>query len=413
MRSFSVACALAVALPALPAAAAAKETLLGFHEDGELVGIAVDDEVLGRFIRLCRTDTAALPSSWPPALKIDDGAACATLQDGDAGGPAEPFAKALLKAKPGKTPPFGLKVALAVEGDGKDFIVTVSAGDDAGAKGLRAAAVKSEVPLKLGESLWHPRGTVGVVALEAGPKGPRALVVVDTRDLLKGTPAGKKRAVALLKDAEALLKKKAWSDGIAVLEEAMLADDGNVAVRYARAAAEAQSGVGRSSMIEQLTWLKEKGSNDATAKKLIDGAAKDKAFDAWVGEPEVRELIGLPALSSMSAESRLLERSGVWTRQGATCKAPWLTLTFNKGGKGTLDIAERCRGHKTKAKQPFSWSPKEGAIVTWKSQAKELPETTIPAEGTLELDGTWQQVRLSADGISAIGPFEPGPATLD
>ena len=417
MRSLSLACALAVALPSLPAAAAARETLLGFHQDADLVAIAVDDEALGRFVRLCRIDTASLPSSWPPALKIDDGVACAALQDVDAGGPAEPFAKELVKGggKPVKGPPFGLKVELGVEGDGKAFIVNVtSAEGGVVGKGTSLAAVKSDVPLKLGESLWHPRGTVGVVALEAGPKGPRQLVVVDARELLKGTGAGKKRAVALLKEAEGLLKKKAWSDAIAILDEAMGADATNVAVRYARAAAEAQSGVGRTAMLEQLGWLKESARNgDATAKKLIEGAQKDKAFDAWVGEPEVRELIGLPALSSMSAEARLLERSGVWTKQGATCKAPWLTLAFNKGGKGTLEIAESCRGKKTKAKQPFSWSAKDGAVVGWKSAAKELQETTIPAEGTLELDGTYQQLRLSADGIAAIGPFEPGLATLD
>lgn len=417
MRSvLTAACAFALAFPA---AAASREAVIGFGNDADIVAIAVDDDALGRFVRLCRADTTTLPSAWPPALKVDDGVACATLQDVDAGGPAEAFAKDLTKAsKPQKAAPFGLKVGLVVEGEGKSHVVTVSSGDDKdGGRTIRLPAVTSDVPLKLKESLWHPKGTLGAVVLDGG-KAASAVVVVDTRELLKGGPAGQKRAVVLLKEAEALLKKKAWSDASAVLDEAIAADDKNAAVRYARAAAEAQSGVGRSAMLEQLTWLKTASAADApskneAAKKLLDGAQKDKAFDAWVGEPEVRELIGLPALSSMTAEARLLERSATWTKQGATCKAPWLTLTFSKGGKGSLEIQESCRGKKTKAKQPFTWTPKEGVVVTWKSAAKEVADVVIPADGTLELDGSYQQLRLSADGVSAIGPFEPGTATLD
>jgi hypothetical protein len=412
MRSvLSAACALALALPAV---AASRETVIGFSADADIVAIAVDDDALGRFVRLCRTDPTTLPSAWPPALKIDDGVACATLQDVDAGGPAEAFARDLTKAnKPGTAAPFGLKVGLVVEDEGKSHVVTVNSGDEKdGGRTIRLPAVASDVPLKLKESLWHPQGTLGAVVL-AGGKTSSVVVVLDVRELLKGGPAGQKRAVALLKEAEALLKKKAWSDAGALLDEAIAADDDNAAVRYARAAAEAQSGVGRSAMLEQLGWLKTASATDAVAKKLLEGAQKDKAFDAWVGEPEVRELIGLPALSSMTAEARLLERSATWTKQGATCKAPWLTLSFGKGGKGSLEIQESCRGKKTKAKQPFSWTPREGVVVTWKSAAKEVGDVVIPAEGTLELDGSYQQLRLSADGVSAIGPFEPGTATLD
>jgi hypothetical protein len=412
MRSvLTAACAFALAFPA---AAASREAVIGFGGDADIVAISVDDDALGRFVRLCRRDPATLPSAWPPALKIDDGVACATLQDVDAGGPAEAFAKDLTKAnKPGKAAPFGLKVAVVVEGEGKSHVVTVSSGDEKdGGRTVRLPAIASDVPLKVKETLWHPQGTVGAVILDGGKTTSR-VVVVDTRELLKGGPAGQKRAVALLKEAEALLKKKAWSDAGTILDEAIAADDKNAAVRYARAAADAQSGVGRTVMLEQLTWLKTASSTDAAAKKLLDGASKDKAFDAWVGEPEVRELLGLPALSSMTAEARLLERSATWTKQGSTCKAPWLTLTFSKGGKGSLEIQESCRGKKTKAKQPFTWTPKEGVVVTWKSAAKEIADVVIPADGTLELDGSYQQLRLSADGVSAIGPFEPGTATLD
>jgi len=412
MRSvLTAACAFALAFPA---AAASREAVIGFGTDADIVAVAVDDDALGRFVRLCRADPTTLPAAWPPALKVDDGVACATLQDVDAGGPAEAFAKDLTKAnKPGKAAPFGLKVGLVVEGEGKSHVVTISSGDEKdGGRTLRLPAVTSDVPLKLKESLWHPKGTLGAVVLDGG-KTSSVVVVVDARELLKGGPAGQKRAAALLKEAEALLKKKAWSDASAVLDEAIAADDKNAAVRYARAAAEAQSGVGRTAMLEQLTWLKTASATDGAAKKLLDGAAKDKAFDAWVGEPEVRELIGLPALSSMTAEARLLERSATWTKQGSTCKAPWLTLTFSKGGKGILEIQESCRGKKTKAKQPFTWTPKEGVVVTWKSAAKEVADVVIPADGTLELDGSYQQLRLSADGVSAIGPFEPGTATLD
>jgi hypothetical protein len=394
------------------ARAAGRETLLGFGADADLVAVAVDDDALGRFVRLCRLDPTTLPSAWPPALKIDEGTPCATLSDADAGGPAEALAKELVRSSPPKKgPPFGLKQALVVESDGKEYVVTLTVGDGPNARTVRAASVKSDVPLKLGTSLWHPQGTIGVALLDGG-KARSVVVVLDARELLKGSPAGALRASALVKDAEALMKKKEWSSAIALLDEAMVADDKSPVVRYARAAAEAQSGVGRTTMLEQLAWLKTAAATEPAAKKLLDGASKDKAFDAWVGEPEVRELVGLPSLSSMSADARLLERSATWTKQGATCKAPWLTLTFTKGGQGTLEIQESCRGKKTKAKQPFRWSNADGA-VSWKTAGKEVGDVVIPSEGSLELDGTYQQLRLSSDGVSAIGPFEPGTATLD
>jgi hypothetical protein len=40
-------------------------------------------------------------------------------------------------------------------------------------------------------------------------------------------------------------------------------------------------------MLEHLGWLHERAAKDPVAKRLLDSAQKDKAFDAWVGEPEV------------------------------------------------------------------------------------------------------------------------------
>ncbi len=402
---------LSVASPVL--AATARETLIGAHESGEFIAVSADDDTLGDVIRLCRKNPNELPSAWPPALRINDGNRCATLTDDDAGAPAAGFAKALVKGgKTSKASPWGVSIALSVEG--KTHTLTASAAPKDPTIAKATFSVDSDTPLKMGEAVFTADGRSAIVALEGGDKktGTRQLVFFDLGPALVGGPAGKKLAAARVKDAQKLTAKRKWSEAGALLDEALTANPDDAAVHYARAAVEAQNGIGKTTMVEHLTWLKDNSAKDASAKKLLDGAQKDRAFDAWVGEPEVRDLLALPSLSTMSVEDRLLERGATFTRQGASCDRSWITLTFLKGGKGTLEVAESCKGKKPKKKQPFTWE-KDGEFAKLKTKDLEVGDEHIAETMSVELDGTYQQLRLSADGISGIGPFEPGPAHLD
>jgi len=218
------------------------------------------------------------------------------------------------------------------------------------------------------------------------------------------------------------MKKRDWSGAGRVLDDALVADPTYAAARYARAAAEAQGGIGRTAMIENLAWLKQAAPANAAAKRLLDGAKRDPAFDAWCGEPEVRELVGLPSVATMDVPTRLTERTATWTLQGASCRSAWVTLMFAGGrpgkdgrvaGQGTLELVESCKGEKKKQKQALSWT--QTATGTFELVTKPVEATGIVVLGkaTLVLDETHQQLKLAPDGGDTLGTFEPGRALLD
>jgi hypothetical protein len=424
---------------AAPAAAAAfvaapdeRQGFLGWHPSGEVHYVTVldaDNKLAG--VRVCRSNGDDVPAAWPAAVTVDKGVLCANVGDAAVGGPAAAFAMAELGGnKPLKASPWGLKVELATSTDGPTTTHTLSI-VDGGSKdrALALPKVTAQEVLKLGEVLWRKDGAAVAVALETakpqkGAPSRRMVVVADVASLLSGGgAAAHKVAVAKEKDAAALMKKRDWSGAGRVLDEALVADPNYAAARYARAAAEAQGGIGRTAMIENLTWLKQASPTDPAAKKLLDGAKKDPAFDAWCGEPEVRELVGLPAVSSMDVPARLTERTATWTLQGASCRNPWATLVFQPGragkdgkvaGQGTLELAESCKGQKSKQKQTFTWtqSPAGPFVVTTK--AVEVGSLKVPAQATIVLDDTHQQLKLApVDGGDAIGTFEPGRALID
>ena len=417
MRFVAVATTLALTTSSL-AFAASNERFLGFHPGGEIAYVAVDDDTLGKHVRVCRLDTSAIPDAWPPAVSAITGAACGSLSDDAAGAPALDFVRnAIGAAKTAKVSPWGIVVT--VEVNGTNHKVKASSGKETdGGKTIEVASFVAAVPLKVAEILWRADGKAAAIALEQvkkadkGSVADRRVILADLSVLVVGGPAGKKLAQAKVKEADALLKKRQWGDAGRVLDQALAADPSLASAHYQRAAAEAQGGVGLSAMLETLNWLKANADKDPQAKKLLDGAGKDRAFDAWVGEPEVRALLGMPAVKDMSADARLLERGAVWTRQGATCKSPWLSLTFSKGGKGSLDVAESCKGKKTKQKQPFSWSV-VGSVGSITTAARDIGDTKIPAKAAIELDGSYQQLRLSADGVETVGTFEPGTTHVD
>jgi hypothetical protein len=415
------------ALPAVVEVSGGRAGFLGWHAAGEVhYTTTLDAAGKPAGVRVCRSRTDDVPAAWPAAITIGAGVACADVRDADVGGEAAAFAqREVADGKPLKASPWGLVVELTASTEGTTTTHTIRI-VDGGSKGRALTLGRLAAPeaLKLGEVLWRRDGAAVAVAVEGkGPGARRGIVVGEVGALLVGGAAGHKVAMAKEKDAAALLKKRDWSAAGRLLDEAIAADPAYAPVRYARAAAEAQGGIGRTAMIDNLAWLKAAAATDATAKKLLDGAKKDPAFDAWCGEPEVRELLGLPAVGTMDVPARLTERAATWTVQGATCRSPWLTLTFAAGkagrdgrvaGTGTLEIAESCKGRKPKQKQPFAWAQSAAGPFVVTTRPVEVGEVRVPASSTVVLDDTHQQLKLQPDGGGdALGTFEPGRALID
>lgn len=363
--------------------------------------------------QVCREDTTDVPDRWPAGVTIGPGAPCADLPEKVGEQKASDFIKASLKGSgTDKKSPFGLEVKLENK-DGKSQLVALDGPDK---RVVLAQPDGRGVPLKVGDVQWRKDGKSVAVALvpEQGA-GPSLVVVGTVEALLVGGPAGRKRAEKLVAQAQALMKKRDWSGAGRVFEEAIAASPDFAPARFGRAAAEAQGGVGRSAMIENLTWLRDNADKDKSARKLLDDAKKDAAFDAWAGEPEVRELLGLPKVSTLDVPTRLLERKATWSIQGSSCKNPWLTLVFKGNGKGgavTLMVAESCKGKKSQKTSAGSWRP--SAAGSFEIELPKLPEgVTLPPRATLVLDESYQQLKLVPEGGEPSGTFEPGAARVD
>lgn len=405
---------------AFASTANAATKFLGWHSSGAFYYQLVDDGAGGGAkVRVCREDASDIPAGFPEGTNIGPGSACGDLPAEMGGVKALDYAKKDLKgASTAKKNPFGVDVKLEQK-DNKAVVYVVDGPD----KKEKLGEIGATEPLKIADVQWRNDGrAVAVVVEPAKPvKGAVAvstLFIGDVSKLLVGGPAGRKRAEQLHAQGQALMKKRDWSGAGKRFEEAIEADGDWAQARFARAAAEAQGGVGRTAMIENLQWLKDRSEKDPSAKKLLAGAKDDHAFDAWAGEPEVRELLGLPAVGTMDVTTRLLERKGVWTLQGATCKAPWITLSFKKGDtkKGapvTMTVAEACKGKKSPPKTAAGvYGSPAGAAGPFEIQFKK-PIEGQPAKAVLVLDGSYQQLKLQPESGDPIGPFEPGAARID
>lgn len=426
MRFAVVASTLLLIVSSSTAARADRQTFLGWHASGAFNYQTVE-AAAGTVVRVCREDVNDVPAGWPEGVSLGPGSTCGDLPAQVGGKPALDYAKGDLKgAKADKKSPFGLEVKLD-KGEGKSAVVVLDGpiGKE-GSKKEQAAEVTSDAALKIADQHWRVDGKqlAVTVELDKPAKGdktaPRWVFVVDVSKLLVGGPAGRKVAERAHAAGTALYKKRDWSGAGKKLEEAIIADPNWAPARYLRAAAEAQGGVGRSAMIENLTWLKEQGEKDGAAKKLLAQAKGDAAFDAWIGEPEVRELLGLPKVSSMDVPTRLLERKATWTLQGASCTRPWLTLVFKAVGKGggkeggsaTLAVAESCKGKKAQKAGQLVWRP--SAAGTFELELKKpVDGVAFPAKATMVLDESYQQIKLVALDGSELGTFEPGAARVD
>lgn len=392
---------------ALPARAAPK--MLGWAPSGAMWFQQMD----GAAPQVCREDPTDVPTGWPEGVTIGPGVACADLPEKLGEKKALDFVKAELKGTGvDKKNAFGLEVRLDTP-DAKGTVIVLNGAEIKEAIGQ---ADGKGAALKIGDVAWRKDGkAVAVTVVADKAKEPSFLFVKNVEKLLVGGPAGKNLAARLTGQAQGLMKKRDWSGAGRMFEAAIAADASFAPARYGRAAAEAQGGVGRTAMIENLTWLKENGEKDKLAKKLLDDAKKDTAFDAWVGEPEVRDLLGLPKVSAMDVPARILERKALWSIQGTTCKSPWLTLSFKGDGKGggvTLTVAESCKGKKTQKTAAGTW--KKDAAGAFVLEMKKLPEGVLfPASATLRLDEGYQQMKLVPASGEPLGTFEPGGARID
>lgn len=405
-------------------ARADRHTFLGWHASGAFSYQTIE-AASGVVVRVCREDVGDVPVGWPEGVSIGPGSACGELPAQLGGVAALDYAKRDLKgAKLDKKSLFGLEVKLD-KGEGKSAVLVLDGppGKE-GSKREQVAEVTSADTLKIADAAWRTDGKQLAVTIEPAHKpakgaeksAPRWVFVVDVSKLLVGGPAGRKVAERAHAAGLALYKKRDWSGAGKRLEEAIAADADFVPARYLRAAAEAQGGVGRTAMIENLTWLKERGDKDAQAKKLLAQAKSDAAFDAWIGEPEVRELLGLAKVSSMDVPTRLLERKATWTLQGATCTRPWLTLAFKAAGKGggtaALTVADSCKGKKAHKSGQLMW--RQGASGTFELELQKPVEgVAFPAKATMVLDDSYQQIKLLSPDGAELGTFEPGGARVD
>ncbi len=409
------------------AAYADRQSFLGWHPSGSFSYQTVET-ASGALVRVCREDVNDVPAGWPEGVSIGPGEACGELPAKIGALPALDYAKKDLKgARADKKSPFGLEVKLDKD-EGKTAVVVLDgpAGKE-GSKKEQVAEVTSGDALKIADALWRTDGKQLAVTIEPDQKAAKGadkaalrwVFVVDVSKLLVGGPAGHKVAERAHAAGTALYKKRDWSGAGKKLEEAITADPTWAPARYLRAAAEAQGGVGRTAMIENLAWLKEQGAKDPSASKLLAQAKGDAAFDAWIGEPEVRELLGLPKVSSMDVPGRLLERKATWTLQGATCARPWMTIAFKAAGKGgkdggtaALTVAESCKGKKVQKTGQLVW--KQGAAGTFELELKKpVDGVAFPAKATIVLDESYQQIKLVSPDGAELGTFEPGAARVD
>ena len=132
-------------------------------------------------------------------------------------------------------------------------------------------------------------------------------------------------------------KQKEWKEAIAAYRAALVADPSYVTAHYYIASAASIIG-DLATVRAELTWLK--ASTDKEAKKVLKTALKDPDLDRASLDPEVRKLLGLPALETLTPEQRLLERRGTWSMgfrgDGMCGDGAFITMVFKKGGKLSL-----------------------------------------------------------------------------
>lgn len=130
-------------------------------------------------------------------------------------------------------------------------------------------------------------------------------------------------------------KRRDWEGALEGYREALKADPTYARAHYYIASAAALLD-DLPTVRKELAWTAAAAATDKEARKLLKLALKDPDLDSAAIDPEVRRLIGMPALDSLTAEQRLSERRGKWSAIiSANCCGGFVTLTFGATGKVT------------------------------------------------------------------------------
>jgi hypothetical protein len=73
-------------------------------------------------------------------------------------------------------------------------------------------------------------------------------------------------------------------------------------------------------------------STDPAAAKALAKGKTDPDLERASTEAHVREVLGLPAIATMSLDAVLLERAGRWGADAEACAGDVVTITFKKNG---------------------------------------------------------------------------------
>ncbi|MEJ7603048.1 MAG: hypothetical protein WKG01_34495 [Kofleriaceae bacterium] len=169
--------------------------------------------------------------------------------------------------------------------------------------------------------------------------------------------ADAKQALKLNTQGMQKYAKKKYSDAADLFKQAIAAD-ATLAYAHYNLASMASLTEDFPLVITELEWCKK--SADPVAAKLMAKAKADKDLERALMHPRVRELVGLPALDTMSLDAVLLERTGIWGDGPDACGPDNITVTFKKGGKFSVVGFWACNDGNSKKFDAGTWLVKDG-----------------------------------------------------
>ncbi|MCC6995804.1 MAG: tetratricopeptide repeat protein [Deltaproteobacteria bacterium] len=158
-----------------------------------------------------------------------------------------------------------------------------------------------------------------------------------------------------------------WRKALEAYQKAVAEDPTYARVHYFIASA--ASIIGDLPVVRrELALVAAAAATDKEAAKLMKLAAKDPDLDRASADPAVRKLLGLPELSTLTPEQRLLERRGLWGTEeqgGGVGSGQWIELTFKKKGKFSYHVSA------------VMWPDSEDPEATGTGTYKLLPDGSV------------------------------------
>ena len=120
-----------------------------------------------------------------------------------------------------------------------------------------------------------------------------------------------------------------YEEALALFRQAIAEDPGSVKAHYNAASVLSLMGkvVEAGAELDVLA-----ASKDPAAAAALAKGRTDPDLDRASTEAHVREVLGLPALDTMTIEQILVERAGRWGADGDACGGLAVTITFKKHG---------------------------------------------------------------------------------